>query len=236
MKMTNYFVLALMALQLNSFAEFKSEDEATIISTSGNSDFKTYALKSDNSYSLNSNTIGLKGKYTYGESDKVRNAENWEAQLSFGHALNDSISLIAAEIVEANRFAGFSRRYNTDLGLKYSFLKSDTSTALMSVSYRYSVEKNVDENIADKKDSKAKIYFEGSKQINKAVFAKLWTEYIPNFSESEDYQINFEPSISVVMSDLLSLKMAYLWNYDHAPSAGSQAHDTKYTTSVIAKF
>lgn len=236
MKMKSYIALALMALQLNALADFKSEDEATIISTSGNSDVKTYALKSDNSYTLNSNTIGLKGKYSYGESEKIRNTENWEAQLNFGHALNDSISLVAAEIIEANRFAGFSRRYNTDLGVKYSFLKSDTATALMSVGYRYSVEKNIDESIADKKDSKAKLYLEGSKQINKAVFAKLWVEYIPNFSESEDYLINFEPSLSVVMSELLSLKMAYLWNYDHEPALGSAAHDTKYTTSIIAKF
>lgn len=239
MKKVSMLLAALFAMSLyhsEAFAEFKSEDEAAVISTTGNSEFKTYALKSVNSYKLNANTVGLKGIYTYGESEKVRNAENWQVQLTVDHAFNEKISLVAGELVEANRFAGVSRRYNTDLGMKYNFVKNDNTQALLELAYRYTDEKNVSKSVADKKDSKAKVYVEASHKFNANVSGKFWLEYLPNFSESEDYQINLEPSLAVVMTEVLSLKVAYLWNYDHEPATGSVAHDTKYVTSIIAKF
>lgn len=227
-------VLSLSAI--SSMAQFASEDELSMITTSGNSELKTYAAKSNNTYKFEKNALGLKGSYTYGESDSVRTTEKWDGQLRFDHQLLEKLNVFAAELVEANRFAGFSRRYNSDLGLKYLVLKDDKNSLSFEVSYRYSLEENTSNAIADKKDSKSRIYSEVEKILNENVTGKLWLEYLPNFTESEDYQINFEPSLSVSLSKIFSLKTSYLWKYDHEPVAGKKTHDTTYTTSIIAKF
>lgn len=234
--MSFFRFLLLFALANNLFAKFTSVDEASILLASGNSDMKTYAIKTDNSYKLNSNIFSGKGSYTYGESQEVRTTEKWDFELKLEHMLNEKVSLFVAEILESNRFAGFSRRYNTDAGFKYSFLKTDLSHVFVETGYRYSVEKSVSNMIADKKDSKGRIYLETFKKFNDSLSGKFWVEYIPNFSESEDYLINFEPSLSVVLTSTFSLKMAYLWKYDHLPVIGSKSHDTTYTTSIIAQF
>ena len=85
-------------------------------------------------------------------------------------------------------------------------------------------------------DSKARLYLETIHNFNSDLLGKLWFEYLPNLSESDDYILSFEPSVSFNISKVFSLKMAYRWNYDNEPAVNKGKHDTMYTTSLIAKF
>ena len=64
----------------------------------------------------------------------------------------------------------------------------------------------------------------------------------PNFSESDDYLISFEPSIAVAMNKTFSLKVAYKGDYDNEPAVDADSGerneylDYTTTTSLIAKF
>jgi putative salt-induced outer membrane protein len=65
----------------------------------------------------------------------------------------------------------------------------------------------------------------------------VWTEFLYNFSNSTDYRVNAEPSLSVILTDVFSLKLAYLINYRNLPAvAGKKQLDTLYTTSLVAKL
>jgi putative salt-induced outer membrane protein len=84
--------------------------------------------------------------------------------------------------------------------------------------------------------SKARLYAETSHQFNKSVSAKLWMEYIPNFDEGEDYLLNIEPSLTTVLTSILSFKTSYTWNYDNLPSTGKAKADYTLKVSLVAKF
>ena len=57
-----------------------------------------------------------------------------------------------------------------------------------------------------------------------------------NFSESNDWQLNVEPSLNFAMSSNLSVKLGYLYKYDNEPADGLKRYDSQYTTTLIAKF
>jgi len=71
------------------------------------------------------------------------------------------------------------------------------------------------------------------------VFAKLWTEFLPDLTDKKNVQINFESSLGVILSKYFSLKLAFLGKYDNEPVLASPAlkkFDYLYTTSLVAKF
>lgn len=234
--MKKLIILSLFFLSFSSQANFKAEESATINVVGGNTKLKAYSFKSVNTYEKGAHSYGLNGNYSYGETDEVRTIENWSAGLKYGHKLSEKQSLFLGELVEANRFTGISRRYNSDFGHKFQFIKSDKLSLFSEVGYRYTIEQNVDELIEEKKDSKARVYIEGKKFINKNVNGKLWVEFLPNFSDSEDYLLNVEPSVTVLLTSNFSMKTAYLWKYDGAPIPGNMKHDYNYTLSLIANF
>jgi putative salt-induced outer membrane protein len=232
------FLLLALWLCSNALAEFKSVDSATVNINGGNTEFKSYTLDSKNEYKFDSgNQLKLDAQYLYAESDDVRSAENWFADLKYFRTLNaDQLSVFAGEKVESDRFAGFSRRYNTDLGLKYQLRKTDRTDIFTEIGYRYTVENSTKTSDETKKDNKGRLYIEGSRTINPDIIGKLWIEYIPNFSDSDDYLVNIEPSLIVNLSSRFSLKTAYLWKYDNLPPSDKLKHDYQYNLSLIANF
>jgi putative salt-induced outer membrane protein len=229
-------IFILLCASSNLFAVFMGEESATINLTGGNTDLKTYTLESNNKYSVKKNSFSLKGAYRYGESSNVRVSENWNGGLRYDHKLNPKYEPFIGELVEADRFSGIKRRYNTDLGLKYTFSATERSDLFIESGLRYTIEKSTDRSIVDKKAGKGRIYLEGGRKIKNDMTIKLWLEYLPNFSESDDYQINFEPSLNMTLTSILSMKTAYLWQYDNVPAVNTGKHDYNFNLTLIAKF
>jgi putative salt-induced outer membrane protein len=232
----NALISIIAFLSFNTYAEFKSSSEASSIITGGNTELKTYLVKTENKWTKEKNIFSINGNYTYGESSNVTSAERWAIGIRYDRVLSKQIDAFIGELVESNRFAGFSRRYNTDAGLKAKLLKNEKTEAFVEAGFRYTVEKKKDPNIKDDKDSKGRGYFEIKRVINESVNGRFWIEYVPNFTTSKDYLINLEPSLSVAMNNVFSLKFAFLWNYDNLPAPGNGKHDYAYTTGVIANF
>jgi len=230
-------LLFVSLLSIFTFAEFNSEDELSAVVTGGNSDVKTYNLKSLNKYSFTKkDSMDFNVNYTYGESDGERSAENWDALVRYDRMIFKKTSLFVSELVEANRFSGFSRRYNTDFGAKHILFSNEKNISNFEIAYRYTIEKNINKSVVDKKDSKAKIYADYERVFKNSNSTKIWAEYLPNFTESDDYLVNIGYSLSMVMTDLFSLKLSYIWKYDNMPVTGNSTTDYTYTTGIIAKF
>lgn len=229
-------IMITMLVSSICYADFKSEDEVSMVTTGGNTEVKTYVGKTNNSYTWGENIIALKGNYTYGEAGERRNIERWDALLKYDRVLEKKMSLFVSELIEANRFAGIDRRYNTDVGMKYTLIKNEYNETSAEAGYRYTFEKQYNNGAPDNNDSKGRLFVETNHKFNKIVSGKLWVEYLPNFTDTEDYLINIEPSFSVVLTSLLSLKISYLWNYDNEPVLGNGKHDYTYTTGLLAKF
>lgn len=240
-------IIALAILSLNLFAQtkFSHESALTMVETAGNTETKTYNLSTKNVYDVTVRKYIISGHYAYGTNKSEATEDdltirNWDIKLGMEQSLTKKLFAIASIQYEGNEFANLNQRRNIDIGLKYEITKTDKMNQSASVGYRASEERRITED-EDGDDvfnfSKGFVKYEMDHKLSTTVSYGFWAEYIPNFTESEDYQINFEPSLNVAMNDIFSLKVAYKGMYDNEKNPGIEERlDTITTTSLIAKF
>lgn len=246
-------ILLIPTICLSQESEFKNESEVSLIQTGGNSSVETYNAKTHFSLKKKKRSYSFGGHYTYGSTEQVNtngekeniiSARNWDAHTRYEQELNKDLSGFTGLQFEGDEFSGYNQRENIDIGAKHIFLKTDKALFFAELGARYTVERKTTRD-KDNEDvfnySKGRLFLEYSKKTSETFSYKFWAEYLPNFTENDDYLINFEPSIAYILSSTFSLKTAYKGIYDNAPSiddAGERKEylDFTFTTSIIAKF
>lgn len=217
-------------------AEYKNESEAGVVISSGNSRSQSLSFKQNVSSIWSRNTLGFKGNFLQSKSFGVLSAKRWDLELRYDRKLNEKLSVFAAQGVESDRFAGFLQRYNSDIGPRYRVLEIEKKWLwLAELGYRYSRERRTNGERVSKDQVRA--YTEINHQWSETAATKYWVEYLPNFSNTSDWAISSELSVSAAMNAHLSVKLAYLVKYDSQPAPGAlDKTDTLYTTALVAKF
>lgn len=222
---------------ISSFAKFSHESEASLISSTGNSPFETYNLKTTNNYEIFKQEFIFGGHYQLGTIDtsKIEIARNWDFNVKAARNIDKVVEGFFGAVVEGDRFAGFSERNNIDIGLVWKHINTDEKKFRSELGYRQTVETPVGGSA--RKDSKLRIYSQYEDKFNENVLYKFWIELLPNFTTPKDYMITFEPSIQVTLTKIFSLKVSYKGAYDNMPAVDTRInYDALYSTSLIAKF
>ncbi|MBC7714568.1 MAG: DUF481 domain-containing protein [Rhizobacter sp.] len=215
--------------------KFSNESEAGVSVASGNTDAKNYNLKQANALKLGENVLKFDARFLNSFSSGVESARYLFGALRYEHALNERFSLYVAQGFESDKFAGYYLRELSDAGGKYSIVKEKTIYWFVEAGYRYTNEKF--NNGSHNYKNSLRAYTETEKKWNPSVSTKYFVEYVPNLKESKDYQINTELSVSAALTDVFSIKSAYLLRYNHLPAPTSITKtDTLLTTALVAKF
>ncbi len=213
----------------------KNESEVTLVDAKGNSISNAFGAKQQDAYMWSGNVVKAQARYFSSTASGVESARNWDLALRYERELTNVVSIYAGQGLESNSFAGFDRRYNSDLGLRYLVTKTSELNWAAEAGYRFTDQHNSDNSILD--SSFGRLYSEAVYTTSETSAAKLWVEYLPNFSHPQGYLMNGEVSISASLSALLSLKVAYLLKYNNAPPAPATEYlDRLLTTSLVAKF
>lgn len=226
------FIFLLSSFSLK--AQFSHESEASMVVSGGNSSLEVYNVKTQNSYELNKNIFKLSGHYTYGTSNDVESARNWDGALRYDRELRKRLSAYVGQQIEGDSFNGIDYRYNSDIGAKYFIIKDDKTTFSTEAGYRYTIEKPI--GAPKENDSKARVYVDAKRKHSESLKMKAFAEYIPNFTRTDDWLFNAGPSLDFILNSTFSLSLSYLIRYDHQPVAGNGTTDYQYTTGLIAKF
>ena len=240
MKLNALFATAVTAFALaaasSTHAEdgWKNESQAGVVVTSGNTDTSSLSGAEIASYEFGSNILKISAAYLYLKNAGVVSGKSWSLGLRYERILNEKFSVFAGELVEGNQFAGVNQRYSTDLGAKYTIVKEDALTWFAEGGYRYAKENLT---FVSRSRNYGRAYTEVEKKFSPTVSAKYWVEYLPNFTDSADWQLNTELSLSAAISSIFSVKSAYLLKYDNQINApGLVKSDKTFTTSLVAKF
>lgn len=226
------------------FAKFENQTELSMIQTGGNTKLETYNLSTLSKYSFTKSEFLFGGHYTLGtseeENDIVEKSRNWDISAKYLRNLIKKLSYYTGVKFEGDTFAGYKQRDNYDLGLNYSLYKTDKKSFSAEIGYRYTLERSVTRNSEGEDEfefQKGRVQLSYSNKIKDYLRFDTTLEYLPNFTESEDYQVNFSPSLAVIINDVFSYKTSYIVNYDNEPNIeGNEYTDYKLTTSIIAKF
>lgn len=229
-------IAALLLVPAVCLAQFTNESELSMVKTGGNSEVQTTNTKTTNLYKWDKSQVKAGGHYTYGESNNGVSARNWDVNGKFERELSAHVSYFVGEVLEGNNFTGIKTRYNSDAGAKYYYIKTDLKNLFSELGYRYTIEDRF-APAENTYDNKGRLYNELNHKVSETVQYKLWLEYVPNFTESKDYLINGEASLTSILNSTFSLKVAYLGMYDNQPAqAGFKNFDYVTTTALVAKF
>lgn len=223
-------------ISLPAFAQLTNESEFSLIQSGGNAEAQTSNFKTTNVYKWDKYSALFGGHYTYGETADNVTIRNWDVNAKSERELQPKLSAVLGELIEGNRFTDIKARYNSDLGLKYYYDKSDRVNFFSEVTYRYTIEDRYTD-VGNTYDHKGRLYNEYDRKYSDTFQYKFWLEYVPNFSDGHDYLINGEASMTAILNTLFSLKVAYKGMYDNSPAtAGFKNYDYLTTTSLVAKF
>jgi putative salt-induced outer membrane protein len=208
--------------------------EAGVVIATGNSESQSYNLKQSNSYGWGDNGLRFGGTYLDTSTGGNVTARYWSLGLRYERSLVDHFSVYAGELVESDVFSGYFQRYSTDVGGKYFIFHETDFTWTGEAGFRHTIENQAaGQDIYDL----LRFYTEVVRNFTKDTSGKLWLEYMPNLTHSDDYQFNGEASVSAAFSEVFSLKTGYLVKYRNTPpTPGLKRTDTWFTTALVAKF
>lgn len=230
-----------VAETVSTEGKWAHDSEAGLVVAGGNSDSQTYNLKQETSYAWTGNTIKLNGSYLLGKTLGLTTAKKWDLGVRYDREITEVMSGFVGYQIDSSPFSGTYLRHSADIGLKYHFIKAETRALFAEAGYRMTAEQftldNGDTKSGDLTSHMSRLYIEWVEKWTEALSSKLWAEYIQSYTNTQDYRLNLEPSISVLLSKTFSLKTAYLLNYRNTPAvAGKKTTDTLLTTSLVAKF
>jgi len=251
MKLMTSLSLIILLSAVSAQANWKTDSELGFVSQSGNTNqdntyFKTKAVKAvgKNAYTLEGSYINTTGEAP-GNATAIRLAESVTAGLRYTRTVSEKLGVFAGGLWEKNHFAGFENRYSGDLGLAYTIMKTDTMSFLNETGYRYRKQFEYlpgDGQGPSTESQFARVYFEYNNKFSSTSIFKLWVETLYDMQDSENVEVNFEPSIDVAIGQLfsteekpaqVSLKLAYKGMFDNVPAAaGLERYDSIVSTTI----
>src|SRR5690606_20267281 len=149
----------------SAYAEdgWKSEAEAGVVLTSGNTETSTVSAKEETSYQFSRNILKLTGSYLYQKTSDVLSAKSWSLGIRYERLVSDRLSFFVAQSVSGDRFKGIRQAYSTDLGAKYFLVKNDDFYWFGEAGYRFMREQAF---TYEKNKNLARVYTELEKKWN----------------------------------------------------------------------
>jgi len=248
MKWHLYFVLLCALISSKSFAQetspvpaptptppFAAEAEAGAVVVSGVSDSESYSAQAKGTYTQDKNIYGLFGHYIQVEANGVESARNWDAGVRYDRELNEYLGVYLGQKSESDIYSGYVQRDSTDVGAKYFLIKGQSFNWTLEAGYRYA--KTLPLLRGSLYESFGRLYTEVDEDLSKTLSFKYWAEYLPNFTHNEAYQCNTEASLNVMLTQIFSLKLAYLLQYQNVPPSGGVKYATTTSTmNLVAKY
>lgn len=222
---------------------FVGESEATAIVISGNANSESYGAKTKNTWAVSDADLVIAfGKYIRTKADingvSTETAKAWEAGLRYEHIfIKDELSGFIQHKAEHDPYNGvFTQRDSEDIGVKYVIMTNDTFNWFVEAGYRYSSVLQAPKKPEKEGINYARIYTEANYKFSETGSTKLWVEHLPNMTHSSEALTNAELSVSMTMTNIFSLKTAYLWNHNEGVQAPLKKDSSTWTTALVAKY
>lgn len=216
--------------------KWTDESELSFIKTGGNSDVSTFSLKNLLKYKFSEVFEGgWKASALTSESNGVRSAEKYASELRGDYALLTHVYTgIAAGWLKDN-FSGIDARYYAGPVVGYKFLVGPTHLLKSEAGLDYVKEEYTDNTESEFLRGRVFAEYEHRfTEVNKFVQS---VEYLYDFDDSDNYNMNSVTAILTVLNNNFSLKTSYEVRYDNKPvPAILDDTDTVLGASLLLRF
>ncbi len=204
------------------------------VSATGNTDVTTI--------SLGNKMVASRGRWTltqvfaqvYGKTDGVESANQLRTNLRAERTFVDGIGGFAAVQFERNTFAGFDRRTDQFLGLRWRAIEDSTDALTFDAGGVLTQQENTDGESYLTTSARGAVAY---KHIFKpGTFFAQAVEYVPNLEESGAYRLNSETAAVAPLSSRISMKFGYVFQYNSRPPTGFGTTDRVFTSGLQVSF
>ena len=227
-------ISALVILASTSYAlDVDKHLELSYVQTSGNSNTSTFSTKLEASTALDDrSSVKAKGNILYSESNNESSANKYDIELDYNYMLNQKAYAYFGVNYLKDQFSDYDYRLNAGPGLGYKLLdnKEQTIDLQGGLDYARDLYSNgiKDEYVA----SRAEINYRY--KINDNLKFKQMFNYLVSLENNDKYFMASDTSLSVKMTDNLSLGVSY--RIDYVNETTKEKSDKKLLTSLIVDF
>lgn len=234
MKILILLFVLFTSLAWGKISPWDIETEASLVQVRGNVESETYSVKEKILFNMTpQDEVSSKGRYVTTNQSQQTTALAWDLSLRYRHIISPKWSGFAQKSAESNAFSGYELRDLNDMGLRYEFIKTKTSEWYTEFGGRYRINKTTDDPHPIS-SLNGRLYFEAKEQLNENTKVRFWIEYSPNFTNPNDWLLNFEPSLTSTVYKNVSLRISYLVKYQNLRVPPDvQQKDTTLTTAFV---
>jgi putative salt-induced outer membrane protein YdiY len=216
--------------------KWSDEGELAFVKTGGNTEVTNLAAKNLVKYQFSEKVLGSwKLGSLYAETDKVKTAQSYFTDLNVHYQSTEKMYYLAGAGWQQNKFSGIDRSLYGGLGAGYKFLDGPAHFLIGELGLRYVSDKYTDETgnnyAAGRGFGKYTYAFTEKNRASQSV------ELLYNFSNSKRYAVNSETAVISALSGNLSLKAAYVVNYQNEPIPSTfEKTDTMLTVALVVNY
>lgn len=236
------FFIALIIMCVMATAGYAEEkkwsDEAGLsyVDTGGNSDFVSLSAKNLLKYTF---TDELKGAWKlgalYGKADGVKTAESYFTEFRLDYLYTDLIYFAGIAGWFKDTFAGIESRYYIGPAVGYKLLTGPKHFVTAEAGLNYVSEEYVNNTKEDYLQGRAFGLYEYPFNPKNKFSQSL--EFLYDFEDIDNYNMNSITALTSALSDYLSLKTSYEIKYDHEPvPATLKKTDTMLAITLVVNF
>ena len=215
---------------------WSDEAELSFVDTGGNTDVTTLSAKNLLKYQFSEKLQGAwKLGALYGEADGEKNAESYFTELRLDYLFTKRFYSFAIGGWLQDEFAGIDSRYYVGPGVGYKFLTGPKHFLVGEAGLNYVNEEYTDDTDKDYLGGRAFAEYEYA-FTEKNRFSQS-VEFLYDFSDSDNYNVNSETAVISALNDFLSLKASYTIKYDNQPVPSTlEETDTVLAITLVVNF
>jgi putative salt-induced outer membrane protein len=230
------FLAGVAYAQDSSERRWKDEAEFLYVQTSGNTEVLTMSFRNMLEYRFSE---PLKGVWNIsalkGDTDGEKTAERYYTDLRLDYLFTERLYAYGLGSWLKDEFAGYDSRYTIGPGGGYKLWIGPKHFLLAEAGLNYARE----DYVGPKTESFAEGRVFGKYEYaftEKSRFS-LGSEYLQDFSETDNYKLNTEAAIVSALSDNFSLKVSYEVRYQNRPIPEElEQTDTLFGAAIVVTY
>lgn len=241
MRKIKFFIIAVCILLLGniSFAQDKKwvdEAELSYVDTKGNTELTSLSAKNLLKYSFHEDLTGSwKLNALYGKNNNVKTAESYSTEGRLDSLLSKRLFTAVIGGWSKDKFAGIESRYYLGPAVGYKFFVGPKHFLESEIGINYVREEYTNGTEAEYPEGRVAGKYEYLFTAKNKFFQSL--EFLYDFEDSDNYNINSETALLTALSDYLSLKTSYQIKYDNKPVPPTlDETDTILSVTLVVNF
>jgi len=204
------------------------------ISASGNTRLRTLSVGDKITHTNGKWVLSQLAAYVYGQTNGFASANQLRVAARSDYSLHPRLSVFSSAAYERNRFAGFIRRTDENLGLSWKALQMTWDTLAVDGGGVLTQQSNVDGTSKNFPAGRLAGAFKHA--FSKTAYFLELAEYIPDLQSTGEYRVNSESALVAPLSSHMGIKVGYVIRYNSSPPPSFLTTDRVLTSGIQVSF